>query len=95
MEHTKTPWGAVHSVGKTLQSYSQSSCVIGENKQQMICGCFEDIGGKDVAKANAAHIVRCVNSHYAAVDIIRDIALHFDGTNSPLGEKANAFLKAL
>jgi len=49
----------------------------------------------DLDKDDAEFIVKAVNNHEEAVDIIRAIALHFQDTNSPLGEKANGFLKKL
>lgn len=73
-KHTKTPWKAYNNVGENMRSYSQSSGVIGieNNIKRLICGCFNDIGGDEVAAANAAHIVRCVNAHDALVSALKD-----------------------
>ena len=82
MTHTPTPWGAIHSVGSTLKSYSQSSCVVGlgENMHKIICGCFDDIGGEDVANANASLIVRAVNSHAELVAALDGMMLLAEGS---------------
>lgn len=64
-KHTPTPWRASHGTGPTMQGYSQSSCVAGTGVRglQIIAGCFNDIGGDEVAAANAAFIIRACNSH--------------------------------
>jgi len=55
VSHTPGPWKAFDNAGSTMQGYSQSSGVIGtgEHSGKIICGCFHDIGGEDVAAANA------------------------------------------
>lgn len=69
-KHTSIPWRASNNTGPTMQGYSQSSCVTGtgEDRLKLIAGCFNDIGGAGVAAANAAFIVRAVNSHQILVD---------------------------
>lgn len=53
--YTKGPWEAFDHAGRNMRSYSQSSGVTGtgEHDKQLICGCFNDIGGDGVASANA------------------------------------------
>ena len=47
-----------------MQSYSQSSGLhgVGDNRLKLICGCFKDIGGEEVAAANARRLAACWNA---------------------------------
>jgi len=53
MSYTPGPWKAFDNAGPKMQSYSQSSGVVNPGSTQIICGCFKDIGGVEVASANA------------------------------------------
>ncbi len=67
--HTPGPWGASDNTGKVMQSYSQPSVVhgTGEHRLKLICGCFGDIGGPDVAAANA-RLIAAAPDLLAALD---------------------------
>lgn len=74
-KHTPTPWRASNNTGPKMQSYSQSSCIAGTgaNSLQLVAGCFNDIGGPEVAAGNAAFIVRACNSHEQLVAALRNL----------------------
>lgn len=44
-------------------------------------------------KANAAFIVRAVNSHEALVALAKEVAAQWEGTDAPIGKQAVAALK--
>lgn len=73
---TPTPWSDFRTEGEEMNSYSQSSGVIGqgEHRMKIICGCFNDIGGKEVAAANAAFIVKAVNCHEELLDCLKEVS---------------------
>jgi hypothetical protein len=96
-KHTPTPWRASDSVGPNMQSYTQSACVtgLGEHRMKIIAGCFSDIGGVDVAAANAAFIVKAVNSHEQLVAAARQaLAECVDLVSTPAGDALEAALAA-
>jgi len=64
-KHTAGLVEAFDNAGSQMQSYSQSSGIhgTGENRLKLIAGFFNDIGGADVAAANAERAAMCWNSH--------------------------------
>lgn len=58
------------------ENYSQGYAIhsMGTNIHQIVAGCFSDVvGGDNQARANAAFIVRAVNSHAALVSALESI----------------------
>lgn len=70
---TKGPWKAFDNAGKNMQSYTQSSGVITENNESIICGCFKDIGGTLIASANAQLIASAPDLYEALQTLVTDI----------------------
>ena len=81
MNATRTPgvWRVAENCGPQMQSYSQPHGVTGTgvNCTKIICGCFGDIGGENIALANAAYIVRACNAHAGLVAALERI-VQFD-----------------
>ncbi len=74
VKHTPLPWRAFNTAGPTMQGYSQSSGIVSEeHRDQLIAGCFKDIGGEELAAENAAFIVRAVNSHYELLEALTQV----------------------
>ncbi len=60
---TARPWQCAPA-GAQMEKYSQSFAIIEKGKPNLIAGLFADVnGGEETAKANAALIVRAVNSY--------------------------------
>lgn len=71
--HTPTPWGCGPSGSVMREKYTQPFCIYESAKPNLICGCFGDVaGGADTARANAAFIVRAVNSHDGLMSALKD-----------------------
>ena len=86
--HTQTPW-RLYQTSRGIE--------IGTEHIRAAYWVVCDIAAPQSANAmpNAELIVRAVNAHADAVDIIKAVALHFQDTDSHLGIRANAFLKSL
>lgn len=68
------PWTFAPAGRRMRESYSQSSAIASGDKV-LVAGCFSDTGGgAEAAEANAALIVRCVNSHAALVGALKGVA---------------------
>lgn len=61
--HTQGRIEAFHNAGPVMQGYQQSSGLhgTGDNRLKLIAGCFKDIGGEEVAAANARRLAACWN----------------------------------
>lgn len=66
-KHTPTPW---HTAEEWSNQYD-AAVIAGGPNSFVLAGAFY-MGGTDQAKANAAHIVRCVNAHEALVAACKD-----------------------
>lgn len=62
--HTQGPLEAFDNAGPRMQSYAQTSGLhgVGDNRLKLIAGCFKDIGGEEVAAANARRLAACWNA---------------------------------
>ncbi len=69
LKATPGPWTAFDNAGSNMQGYGQPSGVHGEGDHRMkiICGCFGDIGGEEVATANA-NLIAAAPELYAALE---------------------------
>jgi hypothetical protein len=61
MNHTPTPWSASGSIIRSEKGFGIADTDPMNN------------GASEVDIANAAHIVRCVNSHDELVDLLREV----------------------
>lgn len=69
-KHTPTPW---NFEGRAVYSQTEGEDI-----------CIVDSGNRKVDVANAAHIVRCVNSHEALVKALEDCVRIFENELSGL-----------
>jgi hypothetical protein len=66
---TARPWQTVNA-GEVMQGYSQNIAIVERGAPNIVAGIFFDVrGGKEVAKANAALIIKAVNEHAALVAV--------------------------
>lgn len=77
---TPGPWVAFHNAGANMQGYSQSSGVAGtnDNRMKIVCGCFKDIGGEQIAAANA-QLISCAPELLAALILLVSEPLRYNG----------------
>ena len=94
--HTPTPWtrmGTIIFCPEPGPYIGQTRALVGKNDNE----CFQN---EEIAKANAAHIVKCVNSHYELVEALGsfmgEMEISDDGQRrlDIALEKAKAALKA-
>jgi hypothetical protein len=93
---TPLPWMPSHNTGPSMQGYGQSSCIVGtgENRLKIVAGCFKDIGGEEVAEANAEFIAMACNSHDKLVDGLREAKAQL-GVNGDIEAALKAIREAL
>lgn len=74
-KHTPGPWSPTFNTGAVMQGYSQPHGVVGagEHRLKIICGCFGDIGGEDIAAANARLIAAAPELLEALKDVLHRI----------------------
>jgi len=77
--YTPGPWRAFDNAGTTMQGYSQPSGVAVVDKLQIVCGCFGDIGGPDIASANAKLIAAAPELAEALVRMLENEGVHSVG----------------
>lgn len=71
VDRTPTPW-LMAPTGRKLQGQTQPFAIAETGTFNLIAALFGDVkGGEEVAKANAAFVVRCVNSHADLVAALR------------------------
>lgn len=65
--HTPTPWTVGDVIDYAIWTMDRSECIANCHGKSVLH--FDDL-----ASANAAHIVTCVNSHDALVEALRDVS---------------------
>lgn len=98
--HTQIPWKNA-TTGPTMHGYRQPIGIAQKGTANLVAGIFEDVnGGLDTAKANAALIVRAVNSHEALVKALvrccaslEELSEHCESYHVEAIEEARAALK--
>lgn len=91
--HTPTPW--------LVDDQTEEVIALGEEPSEWINIRSEDgtlastyMGGLEVNRANAAHIVRCVNSHAALLELLEDCGNALTDCESELLEAAMVSMSA-
>lgn len=93
-KHTATPWNYSASGSNMHDNYSQDFAIFRKEDSgvTLVAGVFGDvIGGHEAAKANAAHIVRCVNAHDDLVNALTGL-LSESPNQTKAGDAARAAL---
>lgn len=91
--HTPTPWRIGHRKNLVVASKNTASTV----KRTSVAHCMfthsdspnKSLPGPDECEANAAHIIRCVNSHAALCAALEKIAAYTKPTGSQGGSIVN------
>jgi hypothetical protein len=96
MPHTPTPWatfrGWPDEIIPACDADKKNGCSVYDEQDkeryaQHIARCVTDRHGRGDGKANAAHIVRCVNAHDALVAALAEmLAAH---SNENIGVRAS------
>lgn len=89
-KHSKTPWNVVIIPPTSKLRQDTGATMVRTNSGTMAIDCMRSGFTFDESAANAAHIVRCVNSHDALVaalelarDYINDESIAHAVTNHP------------
>lgn len=89
-KHTPTPWQVTEGSQSAHCCFGNS--IIGSDCSP-VCETITSFSGQDeLEKANAAFIVRAVNSHDTLVDALKNARIALSGPKSPLLERIDAAL---
>lgn len=79
--HTPRPW--------SVQLRNAGPAIVSANNELIVSGIGPDLRSN---RANAALIVKAVNSHEELLALARRVAEHYGDTDAPLGLQARAAL---